>query len=95
MTAEEIRELTIERVYQTLAAPYDESATKPSSCHDADDRSMMHGAMRVLAEQIVDALGDLLPTAVEEQLPVCTHKYVCDSSCDLQRRYVTDWRAAG
>lgn len=82
MNAAEIRAEAIER----LAFVYHHGNAKSEA---------LQAAARLLVEPFVDALGDLLPTAVEEQLPVCTHKYVCDSSCDLQRRYVTDWRAAG
>jgi hypothetical protein len=67
---------------------------------------MMHGAMRVLAEQIVDGLGDLLPTSASygaatepigkrwlgERPDEPTARYLATRANAIPvRRYVGDW----
>ncbi len=95
-TAAEIRATAIERVENYLTIPLDMCepyrsvfGTEEQRQKNADDRAMM----RLIAEQIVDSLGDILPTMTE------THrKAIVVFGGDVvreiapHRRYVTEWR---
>lgn len=87
MTAKEVRAKAVDRIARARFAAVE--AAYPDDHRTPSEHRALADNCRLLAEEAVDALGDLLPTS--EEVSTC---FPDEPAADdeAMRRYVTDWQ---